>query len=272
MHKEIRYKNNINEVSEFGTKELFINDMDLFDFSWQYDTDFGKVGNFRRDIQEKEMLISIYGESKKKANSNKNEVFEIFEKDVLMNRPGELWVGDYYLNCYVVESSVSAYYRQGNYLSKGITIITDTPVWTKETTYNFYIQDEQDEHGFYPYDYPYDYSNNLNVQSVTNNHYANSNFEMVIYGPALNPTIFIKGHPYTIHTDLLSGEYLTINSKNKTIIKTKNNGELVNEFNRRNKEYSVFKLIEQGQSAVSWNKEFNFDLTIFTERSEPLWT
>lgn len=272
MHKLIFYKNNRNEVNVFGSKELFINDMDLFDYGWSYDTDFGRVDNFRRETQERQLTISIYGKTEEEANNRKNEVFEIFEKDILAKRPGKLWIGDYYLSCYIVESAVSAYYRQGNYLVNEIKIVTDVPVWIKETTYNFYIQDMQNDNSFYPYDYPYDYSNNLIIQNINNNHYADSNFELRIYGPTLNPTVFIKGHPYTVYTDLLAGEYLTINSTNKTVIKTKNNGETINEFNRRNKEYSVFKLIEQGQSAVSWNKEFNFDLIVFDERSMPLWT
>lgn len=270
MHKPIVYINNKNEKNEFGSKELFINDMDLFDYSWSYDIDFGRLGNFRRETQEKELTISIYGKTKAEANQRKNEVFEIFEKDVLENQPGKLWIGDYYLSCYIVESGVSVYHKQGNYLQKEITIVTDTPVWVKETKYQFYIQDVISE-SFYPYNYPYDYSNNLIIQNINNNHYADSNFELVIYGSVLNPTVFIKGHPYTVNTDLLAGEYLTINSTSKTVVKTKNNGETVNEFNRRSKDYSVFKLIEQGQNAVSWNEEFNFDLIIFDERSEPKW-
>lgn len=271
MHRPIIYKNNRNETNIFGGRELFINDMDLFNYSWSYDTDFGRVDNFRKETQEKELIISIYGKTEAEANERKNKVFEVFEKDVLTNRPGRLWIGDYYLSCYVVEGSISNYYRQGNYLAKEIKIVTDTPIWIKETAYSFYIQDMENGGSFYPYDYPYDYSNNLIVRNINNNHYADSNFELIIYGPALNPTIFIKGHPYTINTDLFAGEYLIINSANKTVIKTKNNGETVNEFNRRNKEYSVFKLIEQGQSTVSWNEEFNFDLIVFDERSMPLW-
>ncbi len=271
MHKPIIYKNNRNEKNEFGTRELFINNLDLYDYNWKYDTDFGRVGNFRRETQEKKLTISIYGKTEAEANQRKNDVFEVFEKDVLANNPGKLWVGDYYLSCYITEGKVSKYYRQGNYLAKEIKIITDTPVWIKETTYNFYMQAMEDDNSFYPYGYPYDYSNNLFIQSITNNHYADCNFELTVYGPALNPTVFIKGHPYTVNTDLLAGEYLTINSTNKTIIKTKINGERINEFNKRGKEYSVFKLVEQGQNTVSWDEQFNFDLTLFDERSEPKW-
>ena len=270
MHRPIIYKNNRNETNIFGSRELFINDMDLFDYSWNYDTDFGRVDNFRRDAQERQLTISIYGKTEEEANNKKNKVFEVFEKDVLAKRPGKLWIGDYYLSCYIVESAVSTYYRQGNYLAIEITIVTDTPVWIKETIYNFYIQNIVGE-SFYPYDYPYDYSNNLTIQNITNNHFADSDFKLIIYGPVTNPTVFIKGHPYTVNTILLEGEYLTITSTDKTVVKTKINGERVNEFNRRSKVYSVFKRIEQGQNAVSWNEEFNFDLVLLEKRSEPKW-
>ena len=270
MHRPIIYKNNQNEKIEFGSRELFISDTNLFDYTWQYDTDFGHIGNFRREVQERKMIISIYGKTEEEANERKNKVFEAFEKDVLLNIPGKLYIGDYYLNCYIVEGTISKYYQQGRYLAKEVKIVTDTPVWIKETTYHFYIENITGE-SFYPYGYPYDYSNGLFIRSITNNHYTDSNFELIIYGPVLNPTVFIKGHPYTVNTDLLAGEYLTINSALKTIIKTKINGEKINEFHRRSKEYSVFKLIEQGQNPVSWSKEFSFDLTLFYERSEPAW-
>lgn len=298
MHKPIIYKNNWNEKIEFGSRALFISDTDLFNYSWRYDTDFGQIGNFRRDIQERKMLISIYGKNEVEAYERANKIFEVFEKDVLTQTPGKLWIGDYYLNCYIVEGSISKYYRQGNYLEKELKIITDTPVWIKETAYIFYKEGlnppdigsrlfqrfsaasiihyyyygDEDGNFSYPYGYPYGYYNNLVIKNIINEHFTDTNFELIIYGPVINPTVYIKGHPYTVYTELLDGEYLTINSTNKTVIKTKINGEKVNEFNRRNKENSVFKLIEPGRNEISWDEEFSFGLILLDERSEPKWT
>ena len=120
MHRPIIYKNNQNEKIEFGSRELFISDTNLFDYTWQYDTDFGHIGNFGREVQERKMIISIYGKTEEEANERKNKVFEVFEKDVLANTPGKLWIGDYYLSCYIVEGTISEYYKQGNYLTKEI--------------------------------------------------------------------------------------------------------------------------------------------------------
>lgn len=272
MHKPIIYNNNRNEVNVFGSKELFINDMDLFDYGWSYDTNFGRVDNFRRDIQERELTISIYGKTEAEANNRKNKVFEVFEKDILANTPGKLWIGDYYLSCYIVEGAMLAYYRQGNYLSKGITIVTDTPYWIKETSNIFRsLEGGQNSKSFYDYDYPYGYSNNLGVRNINNNHFIESDIKIIIHGPVINPTIYINGYQYKVNTELLMGEYLTISTKDKTIIKTKNNGEQINEFYKRDKDYNIFRKISPGSSFVSWDETFTFEIIVIEERSEPKW-
>lgn len=271
MHKKIKYINHRNEAVEFGSKYLFINDMDLWDYAWNFDTDFNRIGNFRREIQQRALTISIYGSTTEEANNNKNNIFEIFEKDVLANTPGKLWVGDYYLNCYIVEGSISKYYRKGNYLAKETTIVTDAPIWIKETKYDFIAEDEINTHSSYPYGYPYGYSNNLGIRNIINENFVGSDIVINIYGPVINPTIFIRTHPYIVNTTILAGEYLTISTKDKTIIKTKNNGEQVNEFHRRNKEYSVFQKIKPGSNIVSWDETFNFSIIVIEERSEPKW-
>lgn len=271
MHKPIIYRNSRGKSLEFGSRELFINDTDIFDYSWNYDTGFGRISNFRRGEVEKKLIISIYGATDAEATERRNRVFEVCEQDVLTGNAGRLWVGDYYLNCYITEGKVKAYNKQGRYLQQEIKIITDTPVWIKETKYNFYV-DYISGNSFYPHGYPYDYANSLRINSIFNSHFTDSNFELTIYGAVTNPTVYINGSPYTVNTELLTGERLTINSIEKTIIKTEANGTKANEFNKRDKVNSVFKLIETGSNLVSWNKTFSFDLTLFSERSAPEWT
>ena len=273
LHEKMKYINHRNEVIEFGSRNLFINEMDLRDYAWNYDTAFGRIDNFRREAQERELTISIYGKTELEVNQRKNEVFEVFEKDVLASKPGKLWIGDYYLSCYVFEGSISAYYRQGNYLAKEIKIVTDEPYWIKETSSIFKPSDEgQSERSFYNYDYPYGYSNNLGIRDINNNHFIEIDIKLIIYGPVSNPTIYIKGHQYKVNTELLAGEYLTISTKDKTVIKTKSNGETVNEFYKRDKAYNIFKKISPGSSFVSWDESFTFEIIVVEERSEPKWT
>lgn len=271
MSDKIRYVNHLKEEIFFG-ENVIAHENDLRNYLWDFDTHNGLVTNFRRIFTAKTLPFYIYGNTEEEATLMKNKVFEVFEKDVLANIKGTLWIGDYYYKCFVVGSVNSEYLSHKSILKKEVSIVTDNPVWVKETPYKFYLHQEIEGDRTYPYSYPYGYSNNLNSQRILNEHFTKSNFKIVIYGAVSNPTIYINGHPYTVNTELLSGEYLTISSLDKTVIKTKNNGDTVNEFNKRSKEYSVFEKIKQGSNTVSYDGNFDFEVILFEERSEPKWT
>ena len=71
---------------------------------------------------------------------------------------------------------------------------------------------------------------------------------------------------------LYIGEYMVIDSRSKKVYKVKNNGEKVNLFHARGRDFYIFEKIPSGIMAVSWSGEFGFDITLLSERSEPVWT
>ena len=70
---------------------------------------------------------------------------------------------------------------------------------------------------------------------------------------------------------LEAGEYLVIDSLTKKIFKVKRNGEKINEFHLRDSMFDVFQKIPPEDCTITWSGLFGFDLTIFSERSEPSW-
>lgn len=273
MLESIKYINHQNEIIEFGKDVIFANYNDLRDYAWEYDLEFEQLTNFRRAFSDKSLPIVINATNHIEGLKLKNKVFEIFEKDVLSNEKGKFVVGDYYFKCFVVASVNNSYLSSKRVLEKLVTIVTDEPYWIKENKYLFRSDFKQDSKSvsFYDYDYPYAYSNNLGIRDIVNSHFVDCNISITIFGPAVNPTIYIKGNQYKVNTELLKGEYLTIDSRDKTVIKTKNNGEKINEFHKRDREYSVFKKIEPGNSFVSWDESFEFEIIIKEESSEPRW-
>lgn len=271
-NENIKYVNHLYETIQFGEEtDIYINDHELRNYKWVYQADFGRVSSFRRELKEYNLTVFIF-DKLRDITFQKNRVFEVFEKDVLANKQGKLWIDNYYLNCNIIATDNSQPINLNNFIQKDFTIIADNPVWVKETPHKFYIHQETEGDSSYPYDYPYGYSNNLNSQRILNDHFTQSNFKLIIYGAVTNPTVYINGYPYTVNTEVLEGEFLTISSLDKTVMKTKNNGELVNEFNKRSKDYSVFQKIKQGQNTVSYDGSFDFEVILFDERSEPKWT
>lgn len=271
MLEKIKYINNQNEVVQFG-KEIYTSENDLRNYQWDYDDDFNQITNLKRGITDKSLSLFIYARTKEQGIKLRNEIFEIFEKDVLMNKKGKFVIGDYYYKCFIVGGYSNDFLYSEKFLRKEISIVTDEPYWIKETNNIFRPSEEgQNNRSFYDYDYPYGYSNNLGIRDITNNHFIDSDIKIIMYGPVTNPTVYIKGHQYKVNTELLAGEYLTIDTKDKTIIKTKNNGETVNEFHKRDKVYNIFKKISPGSSFVSWDETFTFEIIVIEERSEPKW-
>ena len=94
---------------------------------------------------------------------------------------------------------------------------------------------------------------------------------MIIYGPVVNPMVTIGGVPHLVNIVLEAGEYLIIDSKTKTVIKVTQSGEQVNAYHNRQKQRAFFQKIAPGRQTIMWTGKFDFDIILYTERSEPTW-
>ncbi len=74
-----------------------------------------------------------------------------------------------------------------------------------------------------------------------------------------------------MNIELFDNERLEVDSKEKKINIIKVNGDKVNVFNYRNRDSYIFELISSGIHYVSYSGLFNFDLILYSERSEPEW-
>ncbi len=273
MLEKLRYKNHINETLDFGIDKLFVNENDLRDFAWSVTSKNDKISGFRKGIVSKTVPIIIKCDTEAEGFEMRNKLFEVFEKDVLSQKYGKFIIGDYYLKCYVTGSTKTEYLFSKKYMRIDLAVQTDYPEWIKETTTAFRGNtDNNSEFLDYTHDFPIDYKNSYTEKSINNSNFVASNFRMVFYGKVENPTIFINGHEYSVAVNVATGEYLTIDSIEKTVILTRNNGEKVNCFNLRNKDAYIFEKIPSGTLVVTTaNEGLYFDITLLEERSEPKW-
>lgn len=94
---------------------------------------------------------------------------------------------------------------------------------------------------------------------------------MTIYGPVVDPIINIGNYPYKVDTTVEENEYLTIDGTKNTVERTLADGTIINEYNKRSFENSVFRPIPPGNNSVLWSGDFGWDITLYQERSEPKW-
>ena len=274
MHKmieQIKYINHINEVVEFGKDGIFANENALRDFIWKVTSKNDKITSFKKGVVAKTIPVIITCYDKKEALAKMDRLFEIMEKDVLANKHGKFIIGDYYLKCFVTSNKKNDYLN--NYLKFTLTISTDYPSWVKETKIIFNESSGSTSEWLdYDYDYEYDYASEFNNVIVNNPGFVASDFKMIIYGFVANPTLYIDGHEYKVNVTVSTGEYLTIDSQQKTIVLTKYNGEQVNCFNKRSRDSYVFEKIKPGSNVVTCEGSMKADIILIEERSEPRWT
>lgn len=274
MNDTLKYVNHLNEEIVLNQNGIVINENDFRDYEWSYDKQYDKIVNWSRSITKKKLKMKVYGENQ---TALRNHIFEIFEKDVLADVPGRLYVGDYYINGFFYDSGKSDY-TSGYYTTYDLKFVTDEAYWKKESYYLYRVEGlsggTNQTNGFesYPYDYPYDYSSFINIGNVVNTNFVPINFKAIVYGPVENPAFTIANNVYRVNVSLQSSEYLTIDTLRKTITKTDRRGNVTNLFGSRDLTAGyIFEKIPVGENPFIVNPETNVDLTLFAERSEPEW-
>lgn len=198
---------------------------------------------------------------------------EDFELDVRTLRPGRITWGEYYIDCFISSSSTHPD-DEHLWTDNDISIYCPRPFWVKEDRRTFVPQETPGAQTFldYEFDYEYDYFyGNPGIAIWQTGNPFKSDFQLIIFGPVIDPRILINGYPYQVFDTLEGTDRLTIDSRKNTVIKTLSNGTEVNDFDSRNKTESVFEQIPGGTLTLNWSGAFGFDLVLYEERSEPRW-
>lgn len=273
MLERVTYINHLNEVIDFGRNGIFVKSSDLHDYGWTVVQKNDKISGFKRGVKKRTLPVTIFASTPEAGIAARNRLMEVAEKDVLANKPGKLIIGEYYYRCYITASVKTSYLRTRRLMELKLTLHSDKDYWVRETSHIFRKTGAgRDQTYDYLFDYAYDYMPGTQRSTLTNTGFVASNFRMIIYGACLNPVVYIGGHAYGVNCRLNAGEYLTIDSAAKTVIKTAVDGTIFNQFNARLRKSYVFEPIPPGTNAVMWDGDFGIDIVLLEERSEPKWT
>lgn len=274
-HEKIKYVNHNGEEMIWGGGEnsIFVNANTLHDYKWSIDSDKNNIKAFERGIVDFEVPIVIACRTEKEGNYIKNKLVELVDVDVNAKEPGKLYVGEYYIKCYVSASSKSKYNMTDRFASASLTITTASPYWIREKTYRFHMYPDVKDLD-YPHDCPYGYSMNsiktIIVNKLNNSSYLTADFRLDIYGEVDSPCLSIDGHNYAVDCIVNEGEILTIDTFEKQVYRTVN-GNRINEFKNRNREEYIFEPLNSGIIKLNNFGRFPYTITVYEKRSEPLW-
>ena len=232
----------------------------------QYGT---RVADFSKDpgVYDTEL---IFTGSERKRQALINALHDDFEADVRKRQTGRIIWGDYYIDCYINESNTGPTEYPTQTLNK-IQIYAPYPFWVQD--YNIeLLPSEETESEFldFPINFPFDFTApTIGEMTIKSDFPFASEFEMVIFGPAVNPRVTINWYSYVLYTTIPDGAYVVIDSRKKTVMQFNTDGTQSNIFNLRNKTDSIFQKIPGGNLRISWDATFGVNITIHRERSEP---
>nr|DAR75568.1 MAG TPA: tail protein [Caudoviricetes sp.] len=268
------YENNNGKRVVFGEGGLYANYNDLRDYEWSYSDDNNIIDGFYKEPVKKSLPIVIVKNSLSERIAVRNSLFEVFESDILAGKKGRIYIGGWYLKCWITAIENSSYLIHRDFTKADLTVITDEPFWIKEEIFSYSAVNVSASGGIdFPFDLPIDLqSSNVGQNTVSNSQIFPAAFKITVYGPSSNPVMIkIGGHTYQVNVGLNSGENLVIDSMNKTITKVLQDRAETSVMRYRYKKESVFEEIQPGQNELIWSGDFGFDILLYHKRSEPDW-
>ena len=245
---------------------------------WDYSTisgvnGLGRVKRFYKDTQECTLKVSVMADDDAEFNRIMYDMHRTFDRDVRRLKPGRLWWNGFYKEVFAVDTSQSEFEELFEAVEREIRFISVYPYWVRKTTYSYVVSGVTGATGldYDNYDYDYDYDVDDVIEVVRNDCISKANFEIKFFGPCQNPTVMIGGHSYSVLVNLSAGEYCTVNSLTKKILKYDVYGNEENVFYLRDRDSYIFEQIPEGEVPIIRNENVPVEITIFDERGEPEW-
>lgn len=286
----VTYENNRGNKIVLTELPYAINIEPLLDYSWAYATRDrrrgSRVAGFNKGVASKTLTLHVLANTVEQRDSAIDEFNNIIEADIFDGKPGKIWFNGWFTYGYIVSSANSKWQYEKGIIKKDVSFVREEETWfhiIKRQSYNI-IDDESkfesgikdyelnEETGLAGYDYEYDYGvDRDSFTNVVNPNPLGCNFKINISGPTLNPNLRIGDTVINVNVEIPAGAYLTVDSTEKTVMLYYADGTILNAFGARNPDYYIFKLIESGFNALVWSGEYDWDLELIEERSEPRW-
>lgn len=162
-----------------------------------------------------------------------------------------------------------------------LTIVLADGVWRRPTVTHFTPRYDSGTADLdYPYDYPHDFAGMALGAEIVNDTSIPQPVKLTIFGPCAQPYVIIGNNRYEVDVTVPSGSRLEIDGTGdvRTVTMVSGTGLATNCFAQavrgsgKDSGRYVFQPLAPGTQPISWPGEFQFDLTVCEERSEPPWT
>lgn len=242
--------------------------------SWDYSTGYRDLSYAARKARKETVTVAMLDLAA--ADSLRLAA----DADLASMTPGTLDFDGWEQRCYIAGVEVKAVVGGAAVVELEAVLLDG--VWRKKDAYEFRPGTGSGTvgvgHGYaygYAYGYPYseETSREIEVDSI-----VASPFRIIIYGPAVRPSVTVGGNRYRVSTDVPDGGYLLIDSIEGTVTKVAKNGYKTNALPDAvlgggvGSGSYIFEDIPAGTSAVSYDGSFGWDLEVYREDGAVPWT
>lgn len=258
----------------------FIDENEIRDCLFEPVENAGRI-KYARKGGSKILKVKMLSKDSRSIKEELNKITSILSWQFERNQEGYLFVNDWYANTQLVEVKFNNYTKRDWFIELELTFHSDDWTWYKDTKVDYNPSLYQEQHidlwreyrnyRGYPYGYESNANLNFNIQASFGD-YAKAHAIIRLYGNSTNPFIS-DGIRRGADVTLLDGDYLEINTKNKTVILHRANGYSESVFEKRmmSSDGSMFQNLLLPCTILA-TKGQKFDMVISEERSSPLWT
>lgn len=277
MKESARYVNHKGKSIDLNSGGIYVSSGELSDWSIAYSSTNGRLSSFRVEQGSIPLSLIVGGRTDAKGMAKRNELYETVAIDVEAERPGRLYVGEWYITGYIVESRKDRYWYTGAAAEYEMEFVSARPLWTREHDYSFRSMSREGVCLVYPHGYPYDYAAPSSVGVLDSPSVLPSPVTITVFGPASNPRVTIGGNRYEVAAEVPDGGLLIIDGLDRKITIRTEYGIEKNAFHLRVGKQKIgcgtfaFEPVPPGRSTVSWDGSFGFNAKVFERRYERRW-
>lgn len=246
--------------------------------SWDYELGYRDVSYISNPARE--ITLDCYV-----PRENADAMRTVFDRDVMAHQTdpehwGTFWAGSSWSRGLVVAFEPTDIFP--TFISASLKVVLVDPMWRDEgNTREFAAYSgHQASGGFdYSHDYEFDYGyeRGQSKGSIANPSISEADFHLTVYGPAVNPEVWIGSNIYKVYANVTDGGRLEVDSVDKTVTLYSASSVATDAFqyaergDGKGSGRYIFERIPRGTSRVSWNRAFTFRLTVYESSTEPRW-
>lgn len=276
LDMRLTYTNHQGRSVTIGEGPLHWLASDITDHEWDYEVDGQRVWGLRLAARAFEVSVGMMGGSL----SARTELYRTMEADAVNARPGRLSWRGFELEVLPVKTTLDKWWFDDGIEERTVTLLAPRPMWCRDTLHHFGLPASSDLQSP-DLDYPYDFAHDWAAQSATDralevSTMADSEFRLVVWGPAVNPRVTIAGNRYEVGVTVPSGSRLELDTRDRTIQVIDGSGSVTNCYALRTRgvrgggQYA-FQPLPRGHLSVLCDGTFAFDVVVHDERTEPAW-